>query len=334
VQRNKKVTRGKADCRRKSRTVVQNQFITNSCNNNPKNTTYALKCKSESMVINKTIFSDALGNELRLSSANQIEQPVKFNAFSAKYVVSGSERYTLPQKKMDVHEGEYVIGNHNTSSKVLIDNNTNVKGICMDVSKTLLTDVIAYKFKDTEAFTTFLFEQEWMVQKYNVHNTSLGYALQKLSHNFENLYEGNAAISNELFYAVAECIVNDQSDIFQRFCHLKSVKQETNGRQFNFVYEAKNYIDSYFLEKINLETLALEAKLSEYHFLRLFKTVFSITPYQYILKKRLEHSKLLLQQGFAIQEIALLTSFADSAAYCKAFKATYGCSPKQFANRN
>jgi AraC-like DNA-binding protein len=100
------------------------------------------------------------------------------------------------------------------------------------------------------------------------------------------------------------------------------------------VYDAKNYIDDAFLEKINLESIAREAKLSEYHFLRLFKTIFNSTPYQYILKKRLEYSKELLRLGYPIQDIALLTSFADSAAYGKAFKAAYGCTPKQFAAKN
>lgn len=286
------------------------------------------------MLVNKKIFTDTQGNELRLSLVNQIEQEVKFSGFSAKYVVSGSELYTLNHKKINVNTGEYVIGNYNTASKVLIDSTTSVKGICIDVAKTLLTDVMAYKFENPNAFSGFLFEQEWMVQKYNGQNTTLGYALQKLSDNFENLYHGNAAISNELFYAVAECIVNDQSEIFQRFNRLKAVKQETNGRLFNFVYDAKNYIDQAFLEKINLESIAREAKLSEYHFLRLFKTVFNITPYQYILKKRLEYSKILLQQSYPIQDIALLTSFADSAAYSKAFKSAFGWTPKQFADKN
>lgn len=286
------------------------------------------------MLVNKKIFTDTLGNELRLSLVNQIEQEVKFSGFSAKYVVSGSELYALNHKKISVNSGEYLIGNQNTASKVLIDNPNTVKGICIDVAKTVLTEVMAYKFEKPAALSDFLFEQEWMVQKYNGQNTTLGYALQKLSDNFENLYAGNATISNELFYAVAECIVNDQSEIFQRFNRLKAAKQETNGRLFTFVYDAKNYIDQAFLEKINLESIAREAKLSEYHFLRLFKTVFNITPYQYILRKRLEYSKILLQQRYSVQDIALLTSFADSAAYSKAFKSAFGCTPKQFADKN
>ncbi|MFN3969246.1 helix-turn-helix transcriptional regulator [Flavobacterium sp.] len=283
------------------------------------------------MLINKNIFSDNNGNELRLSSVFQTDQEVNFQNFSAKYVVSGNEKYTLNNRKISLKEGEYVIGNKHTTSSVLIDNDSPVNGICIDIAKELITEIIDYQYQNTIAFSDFLFEQEWMVQKYNVKNTCLGYALHQLSNDFDDLSKGNSKVNKELFYAVAECIVKDQSQIFQSFNALKSVKEETNGRLFNFIYEAKNYMDDYFLEKINIELIAREAKLSEYHFIRLFKTIFSITPYQYIIHKRLEHSKKLLIQKKALQEVAFLTSFADSASFCKAFKCKYGYTPKQFS---
>ena len=282
------------------------------------------------MVINKNIFSDNNGNELRLSSISQTDQKVKFQNFSAKYVVSGNEFYTINNRKFTIKQGEYVIGNKHTDSSVLIDNASPVNGICIDIAKELITEIIDYQYQNTKAFSDFLFEQEWMVQKYNANNTSLGHALHQLSNNFDSLSQGNSTVHKELFYAVAECIVKDQSQIFQSFNALKSVKQETNGRLFNFIYETKNYIDEYCLEKINIELMAREARLSEYHFIRMFKTVFNITPYQYTIQQRLAYSKKLLLQKHSIQEIAFLTSFADSASFCKAFKAKYGCTPKQF----
>lgn len=286
------------------------------------------------MVSNKNIFSDHSGNELRLSSVFQTEQQVNFQNFSAKYVVSGKEKYTLNHRKIDLKEGEYVIGNKNTVSSVLIDNTAPVKGICIDIAKELLTEIIDYHYQNTTAFSNFLFEQEWMVQKYHAHNTSLGYALQHLANDFDNLSQGNAKVNKELFYSVAECIVKDQSQIFQRFSALKSVKQETNGRLFTFVYDAKNYIDDHFLEKITIEVMAREAKLSDYHFIRLFKTIFNTTPYQYLMQKRLDYAKELLLQQYDLQEVAFLTSFADSASFCKAFKSKYGYTPKQFTKVN
>jgi AraC family transcriptional regulator len=127
-----------------------------------------------------------------------------------------------------------------------------------------------------------LFEQEWVSQKYNNKNTSLGYALDMIANKFENLNEGNLKINKELFYSIGECVVEDQSIVFTNFSQLKAVKEETNGRLFNYVHEAKSYIDNYFLEKTNLQFIAREAKLSEYHFIRLFKTIFNTAPYQYI----------------------------------------------------
>jgi AraC family transcriptional regulator len=286
------------------------------------------------MLINKSIFSDTQGNELRLSSILQTEQKVNFQNFSAKYVVSGKEEYTLNKRKIKLNQGEYVIGNQYLSSGVLIDNTTPVKGICIDIAKEYITAITDYQFQNPIAFNQFMFEQDWMAQKYNVENTSLGYALKQLSAEFDNLNHGHSKIDNELFFALAECIVNDQSLVFKDFSRLKSVKQETSGRLFNFICDAKNYIDDAFLDKINIEIIAKEAKLSEYHFIRLFKTIFNITPYQYIIKKRLDYSKELLLQNYTLEEIAFLTSFADSASFCKTFKSRFGCTPKQFITAN
>lgn len=281
--------------------------------------------------MNKAIFKDSKGNELRLSSVMQADQEVTFQNFSAKYVVSGNENYAINTRKIAVKQGEYVIGNKNTTSSVLIDTFSPVKGICIDIAKEYITEIIDYHYQNPGLFSKFLFEQEWVAQKYSVENTSLGYALHQLANEFENLNSGFSQINNELFFAVAECIVKDQSNIFKSFGRMKVAKQETTGRLFNYSCDAKNYIDKFFLEKISIEQIASEAKLSEYHFIRLFKTIFNTTPYQYIIQKRLTYSKQLLLQKTSIQDTAFLTSFSDSASYCKAFKSSYGCTPKQYA---
>jgi AraC-like DNA-binding protein len=282
------------------------------------------------MLTNKKIYSDTKGNELRLSSVIQTEQKVNFQNFSAKYVVSGNENYTINNRKIALSQGEYVIGNKNTTSSVIIDNSKPVNGICIDIAKELITDIIDYQYQNATAFSSFLFDQEWMVQKYNVKNTFLGYALTQLSADFENINNGNTMVNKELFYAVAECIVKDQSHVFQSFSRLKSVKQETNGRLFNFIYDAKNYIDNNFLEKISIEIITREATLSEYHFIRLFKTVFNTTPYQYIVQKRLDFALELLKNQYSISDIAIVLGYTDIPAFSNAFKLHYGFSPRNF----
>ena len=150
------------------------------------------------MLSNKSIFSDSQGNTIRLSSVLQAEQQVHFQNFSAKYVVSGNEKYSLNNRKIAVKQGEYGIGNKNISSSVLIDSSTLVKGICIDIAKEIRTEIIDYKYHNSNPFSIFLFEQEWMVQKFTSNNTSLGCTLLQLSNAFENLTGANdvSAFSN------------------------------------------------------------------------------------------------------------------------------------------
>lgn len=282
------------------------------------------------MLANKSIFSDKDGNALRLSSVIHADQKVNFNHFSAKYVVSGNENYTINNKKFDIKGGEYVIGNINTTSKVFIDQPTEVNGICVDISKEIISEIINYNYKNSTAFSSFLFEQDWMVQKYNTKNTQLGYALSQIASEFENLKNGNAEVNRELFFSIGECMVKDQSRVFESFNRLTSVKEETNGRLFNFVYDAKNYIDTHFLENIDIEKISREAKLSEYHFIRLFKTIFNATPYKYVIKKRMEFALELLYNNYKTSEISAILGYTDIPAFSKSFKSQYGFSPSAY----
>lgn len=279
------------------------------------------------MLVNKSIFSDVNGNALRLSRVFQADQKVDFQHFSAKYVISGTENYWIKRKKFVVNEGEYVIGNRNTDSRVLIDDKNLVQGVCMDISKAYISEVIQMHYQESLPFENFLFDQDWMVQKYNVKNTSLGYALQQLSQDFQGLSDGTSIVNKELFYALAECIVKDQSIVYHNFKRLTSKKLETNGRLFNFVYDAKNYIDNHFLEKLNLEKISQEAKLSEYHFIRLFKLVFNTTPYKYCVEKRLHFALGLLKNNYSTSEVSIILEYTDLPAFSKAFKQHFGFSP-------
>ncbi|HEU4496866.1 MAG TPA: helix-turn-helix domain-containing protein, partial [Flavobacterium sp.] len=73
-----------------------------------------------------------------------------------------------------------------------------------------------------------------------------------------------------------------------------------------------------------------ESKISQYHFIRLFKSIFKISPYQYIIKKRLELAKVLLACGTGIPDASYQTGFSSPANFSKAFKSQFGTSPKNF----
>ena len=60
---------------------------------------------------------------------------------------------------------------------------------------------------------------------------------------------------------------------------------------------AKDFIDNHFADKINLNHIAREEFLSKFHFIRLFKSYYGRTPYQYLASIRIENAKRLLNNN-------------------------------------
>ena len=74
--------------------------------------------------------------------------------------------------------------------------------------------------------------------------------------------------------------------------------------------------------------------LSKEHIRKLFIKEYSISPSQYLKRKRLELAKQLLAQkedgGLRINEIAETCGFADAAYFSRIFKKETGCSPNEY----
>lgn len=80
-----------------------------------------------------------------------------------------------------------------------------------------------------------------------------------------------------------------------------------------------------------LTSLAREAKLSPYHFLRTFEQVAGVTPHQYIRRTRLREAALrLAYDSGKILDVALDSGFGDVSNFNRAFRTEFGVSPRAF----
>ena len=94
------------------------------------------------------------------------------------------------------------------------------------------------------------------------------------------------------------------------------------------------HIDRHLDENLTLEGLAEIAKISNYHFHRIFKAYMGISLGRYIKNKRLEKgmSQLAYTKSKTIN-IALSSGYDSHAAFTKAFNKEIGMSPKEFRER-
>jgi AraC family transcriptional regulator len=94
---------------------------------------------------------------------------------------------------------------------------------------------------------------------------------------------------------------------------------------FRRVEKGKEYLDTAFLQPLTVGQMAREAHVSEYHFYRLFKQIYGMSPHQYLVHRRLAFAyDCLLQGADAVSDLAISSGFADVQSFCKAFKRRYG----------
>jgi AraC family transcriptional regulator len=79
---------------------------------------------------------------------------------------------------------------------------------------------------------------------------------------------------------------------------------------------------------IHLSQLARECGLSVSHFTRAFRKSFGVSPYRWVLERRIDYAKaLLVTSDLPIANIALQSGFSDQAAFTRAFRRIVGDSP-------
>jgi AraC family transcriptional regulator len=92
------------------------------------------------------------------------------------------------------------------------------------------------------------------------------------------------------------------------------------------------YIEEHLDAGPSLEQMAAVARLSVYHFSRQFKAATGMPPYQYVLVRRVERAKQLLQAGtdLSMAEVAARAGFSDQSHFSQLFKRIVGVTPRQF----
>jgi len=120
--------------------------------------------------------------------------------------------------------------------------------------------------------------------------------------------------------------------VFHRF--LEEADTLIHGQAENIpkdVLELRIYLDNSIEEKANLEDFCGKIHRSSAYMIRQFKSFFGFTPYDYLMKKRIETAKLLLHHSsLSIKEIAAHLKFSDQFYFSNYFKRKTGISPQKY----
>ena len=86
------------------------------------------------------------------------------------------------------------------------------------------------------------------------------------------------------------------------------------------IVEAKQYIDKNFSENINLDAIAEQACYSKFHFRRLFKQLYGLSPHQYLTFVRITQAKKLLLCSIPTADVCVAVGFESVSSFKDLFK--------------
>ncbi|MDF2948426.1 MAG: transcriptional regulator, AraC family [Sedimentibacter sp.] len=97
------------------------------------------------------------------------------------------------------------------------------------------------------------------------------------------------------------------------------------------IAKAKEYIETYWLEKFDIEKIARSVNLSRYHFARLFKKHTSMTPYCYYQKIKVNKlMEAICNKNLTITEAFAVCGEDYKGNYLRLFKEKTGMTPSQY----
>jgi AraC family transcriptional regulator len=118
----------------------------------------------------------------------------------------------------------------------------------------------------------------------------------------------------------------------QKIKSLKSRKPSTKKELYKRISKAKDIIFYSYEQPLSIEEISQNVCVSKYHFTRIFKDIYGISPYQFLKVVRLEKAKELLAKDYSIQEVADKIGFEEGNSFINAFKAYTNTSPTEFQN--
>lgn len=127
---------------------------------------------------------------------------------------------------------------------------------------------------------------------------------------------------------------------FYRILALLSNENEfeyLNSRKANLLKPALAYMEEHLFDsELKIDALSQLCGVSNTYFRKLFTMYMGRTPRKFIIEKRLEKAKTIIDEGnyMHLYEVAEETGFSDSLYFSRVFKQYYGVSPRQMEQQH
>ena len=97
---------------------------------------------------------------------------------------------------------------------------------------------------------------------------------------------------------------------------------------------AKDLIDRDFAKPLDVPTMAAKALMSPAHFSRQFKVAYGLSPYAYLMTRRIERSMALLRAGMSVTDACMEVGCTSLGSFSTSFTQITGENPSAYRLRD
>ena len=254
----------------------------------------------------KEFRGSAIKGLVNYSDLNRYRATTISKHYSIKYVVKGSERYEIEGEKHVLKAGQFLFVRPHEEVKAEVDQHYPAEGICIYLAPDL------FKSKLERSRMT-----EMILPDFPIDDRHL-----RVQTFFERLAAVDKLTNTDLFLAnctnyFTEYLIRTNQNLQLTKAGKKSTKQFL-WRQIEY---ARQFMHQNMDRKLALKDIATEACLSPFHFQRIFKAFYGVSPTHYLSNIRMERACSLISSGEKnMTDIADLCGFDDIKYFKKCVK--------------
>lgn len=102
-----------------------------------------------------------------------------------------------------------------------------------------------------------------------------------------------------------------------------------------YLRRARDYMDREYWRPLDVTGLARAALMSPAHFSRQFRAAYGETPYDYLMRRRIERAKELLRRGeMSVTEVCMAVGCSSLGSFSARFSQLVGEAPSAYRSRD
>lgn len=241
--------------------------------------------------------------------------------FSVKGVRSGIGVWKTEGREFTVGPDAFMLVNEGQSYELTIESAAFVHTKCLFFDPKLIADVAG------SVTARRLLDEPAPKQR------EFSNALRPRDGVIQNLLETSRPLTDDDFVHAAEFLVAGEQERAFALDRLALVNGTLRADVFLRLERSADLMIEGAGQRLSLDRIAKESDLSPYHFHRLFRAAYKVTPLEFLTEQRLRRARrLLMTTDLDLDSICLSIGLESASSFSRLFKRRFGQSPGRYRN--